>query len=177
MHCSGAVLTLVLAHLTQGKSVHVSPLTEAGGLQLMLPQHTLNKCKEEETLRQHKRGHSFSFKNLAGPPGEFGAMAQPTPEATSAYSGHYSTPFTLKETELVGLLSQTIDVNVDSPTGFAIASFVTDVAATYSLVGPDGKDVPLAPHAVKVSSIPQLLPVFSKRNRALSISAFPLTRF
>lgn len=81
-------------------------------------------------------------------------MAQPTAASTSAYSGHYSTPFTLSPditaTNATGL-TQTIDVMVDSSTGFAIASFATDTDATYTLVGPDGKDVPLSPHQVKAT--------------------------
>ena len=151
------VLTFAGAH---GKSVMVSPL-EGGGVVgglplvgLQMPQH-LRKCKEEEAVRAPS--HSFQFKNLAGPPSEFTAMAQPTAASTSAYSGHYSTPFTLSPditaTNATGL-TQTIDVMVDSSTGFAIASFATDTDATYTLVGPDGKDVPLSPHQVKVRPSP-----------------------
>lgn len=149
------------------------------------PQQPQSEAQSENLdlcAKPKPKSHSFAYKDVAGPPSEFAAMAQPEEASLSAYSGHFAAPFAMfahgaaaaagAATETT-TMSFTQKVVVDSTSGFAIAAFVSDADVSFALADAAGKAIDLSKAMTQVSPSPPAgsIPSFCRQQRNALLSS------
>ena len=130
----------------------LNPVTQAGNPQ---QQHSTDEEGWFSRCEERISAHSYSYKDVAGPPSEFAKMAQPDEASLAAYSGHFATQFSHAPPDTASAsVSYKQDVVVDSVSGFAIAAFTTDSTSSFTLTDAAGKEVDLSKAQTQVRANP-----------------------